>query len=99
MPLKYAFEKFDAAIRALICLDIPLSDRLDAAIVEVSLLTANKDLPPDFRKEFNQIMDKVHTYRGENHRADMQADIAWAIFEIYKKLAAFTGMNQGSFYF
>ena len=99
MPLKYAFEKFNAAIRALICLDIPLSDRLDAAIVEVSLLTPNKDLPPDFRKEFNQIMDKIHAYRSQNHRADMQAEIAWEIFDIYKKLVAFTGSSQGSFFF
>ncbi len=52
MPLNYAFEKLNAAARALICLDIPLKDRLDASIVEVSLITADKDLPPDFRKEF-----------------------------------------------
>ncbi len=91
MPLNYAFEKLNAAARALICLDIPLKDRLDASIVEVSLITADKDLPPDFRKEFGQIIDKIHDYRGSHYRADMQSDIAWSIFDIYKKLLAFTG--------
>ncbi len=91
MPLNYAFEKLNAASRALICLDIPLHDRLGAAIFEVSLITADKDLPPDLRKDFAELMEKIHAYRCQPSRPDMQPDIAWMIFDVYKKLLAFSG--------
>ncbi len=42
-------------------------------------------------KDFGHLMDKIHAYRGSPNRPDMQPDIAWAIFDVYKKLTAFTG--------
>ncbi len=91
MPLKYAFEKLDAAARALICLDIPLHDRLDAAIFEVSLITADKDLPPDLRKDFSILMEKIHAYRCQPGHPDLPPEVSWSIFDVYKKLLGFTG--------
>ncbi len=91
MPLNYAFDKFNAAARALICLDIPLRDRLGAAIFEVSLITPEKDLPPDLRQSFAEVMEKIHAYRCQPDRPDFPPDVAWSIFEVYKKLLGFTG--------
>ncbi len=91
MPLNYAFEKLNAGSRALICLDIPLRDRLDAAIFEVSLITADKDLPPDLRQDFAELMEKIHAYRCQPDRPDLPPDTAWKIFDVYKKLLGFTG--------
>ncbi len=91
MPLNHAFEKLDAAMRALICLDIPLQDRLGAAIFEVSLIIPDKDLPPDLRKDFSELMGKIHAYRSQPGRPDLQPDMAWGIFDLYKKLLGFTG--------
>ncbi len=91
MPLNYAFEKLNAASRALICLDIPLHDRLDAAIFEVLLITADKDLPPDLRKDFVQLTEKIHAYRCQPGRPDLPPEVAWSIFDVYKKLLGFTG--------
>ncbi len=91
MPLNYAFEKYNAASRALICLDIPLRDRLGAAIFEVSLITADKDLPPDLRKGFAEMMEKIHAYRCQPDRPDLLPEVAWSIFDEYKKLLGFTG--------
>lgn len=94
MPLDHAFEKLNAAMRALICLDVPLSDRLHAASAEISLVKPEKDLPPDFRKQFDLLVDKIHAYRSENMPAAMQPEIAWDIFDLFKKLVSFTQMSK-----
>lgn len=91
MFLREPFEKLDAAIRALICKDTPLQDRLDSAIAEVTLLKEN-DFPPDLRAEFSQLMDRIHAYQGSRDRSDIQVDIALAILALFKDLVAFTGM-------
>ncbi len=94
MGLDHAFEKFNAAMRALICLDVPLSDRLHAAVAEILQVKPEKDLPPDFRKQFNLLIDKIHVYRSQNNPAAMQPEIAWDIFDFFKKLISFTEISK-----
>jgi hypothetical protein len=91
MSSRTVYEKLDAAIRVLICNDISLHDRLDIAIAEVILLK-EENLPPDFRKEFNQLIDTIHIYRDSENDSALQSNIALSIFEIFKKLVSSTGI-------
>lgn len=89
MLLKQTFEKLDTAVQALICNDTLLHDRLDLAIGSLALLT-QKDFPPDSRKEFNQLMGKIHIYRDSGDRVDLQSSLARAIFELLKNFLNIT---------
>ncbi len=92
MPLKEAYAKLDAAFHALACSELSLHDRLEAAIAEVTLLKAERDFPPDYRGEFHQLMDEIHTYRESGDRPDLQSSLASTILEMFKKLLSFTVM-------
>lgn len=92
MSLRFAYEKFNTALRALVTLDEPLSARLEIAISEVTLIVPDRDLPPDFRKAFRQLAAQIQSYRQEEYSPDLPSEIALTILEIFKQLVGFSGM-------
>ncbi len=90
MSLRDVFEKLDKAMYILACTDSSLQDRLDAAIVEIVSLQ-ERELPPDLRKEFNQLIEQIHAYRNSaEHSGLQQSDLALAIFQIFKHFTSRT---------
>jgi len=94
MNLNQTFEKLDTAVQVLVCNDTSLHDRLDLAIVELTAL-AERDFPPDCRKEFRQVMEMIQIYRKSGDREDLQSDLARAIFELLKSFVGFTSVFSG----
>jgi hypothetical protein len=91
MSLKDGYEKLDFAICVLISSDSSLHDRLESALVEISTLKEG-DYPPDLHKEYNLLVDKIHTYRDQYNPSDLQPQLALSIFGLFKSLVSFLGM-------
>jgi hypothetical protein len=89
MSIKQVFEKLDKAVFNLACTDKSFYDRLDLAIFEFTLLK-ERDLPPDLRKDFNQVIEKIQIYQNSKGQSDLQSDLASAILQIFKKFIGFT---------
>jgi hypothetical protein len=79
------------AICALISSDSSLHDRLESALVELSSLKTG-DFPPDLQKEFNHLVDLIHTYQDQYNPSDLQSQLALSIFGLFKNLVSFVGM-------
>ncbi len=92
MSLRFAYEKFNTALLALVSLDESLSARLEIAISEVTLIVPDRDLPPDFRKAFRQLAAKIQIYRQDGNSPDLPSEIALSILDIFKQLVGFSGM-------
>jgi hypothetical protein len=93
MSLMDVFEKLDKAVCILVCTDKSLQDRLDAAVVEIVSLQ-ERELPPDLRKEFNQLIEQIHAYRNSaEHSGLQQSDLALAILQIFKHFIGHTWIS------
>jgi hypothetical protein len=68
-------------LRLRTCIDKPLQDRLDAAIIEISSLK-KRDFDPDFRKCFIQLINQIIAYRDSGNRFDLRSGTAPSILEI-----------------
>lgn len=89
MQIQQVFKIMDQAVIALVSSDAPLRQRLEAALEQVFLLT-EKDFPPDCRKDFGLLKDLAETYRVRSEPADLQPQLALAIYNTLKSLARFT---------
>jgi hypothetical protein len=94
MNLKQVFEKIDSAVQALVCNDAPLRERLDSAIIPLVFLP-EKELPPDCRKEFIRVKEKIRVYHNSGGREDLQPDLALAIYQLLKNFIAITSGEGG----
>ena len=95
MSLKPVFEKLDAAVLALVCVDAPLRERLESAIAALAPLS-EKELPPDCRKEFRQVQEAIRAYRQSGDRAELQPALAQAVYGLLKSFIGFTSGFSGS---
>lgn len=94
MSIKQTFEKLDSAVQALVGTDALLHERLDIAIARLAPLT-EREFPPDCRKEFRQLNEKIRIYRADGDREDLRSDLAGAIFALLKSFIGFTAVFSG----
>ena len=48
------------------------------------------ELPPDLRRDLNQVIEKIHIYRNSKGLSDLQSDQTQATYQILKKIIGLT---------
>ena len=84
----------DSVLQALVCGDARLHARLVEVVPQLSQLR-EKDIPPDFRKDFKEVMGMMGRFRPEIDQAELEHELALSIYQVNKRLIGETGVIIG----
>jgi replication-associated recombination protein RarA len=90
MSINIGLSKLTDAVRILASEDKPLQERIDKAISDIKQINSEKDIPPDLRSEFNELIQKINIYRGTGYPHDLQSNLAETIVDVFGKIIAYT---------